>query len=275
MDIDEEIVMYIPKDCDLEVKADELIIMSQDEINEDERIISVIGLHGEVDINSSAHDIDVNMSGNSMTISSFHDIHAELEHMKDKSIVLLDSYMGNVELFIDSLENSVISLRANEGKIIVDSLLKIVRKIETKIEREFFTEFDENELFGTIGEGTSEIILRTDKGNHVLIDLHEIDEDIREIQQLDNLESGYELLQNHPNPFKKKTKIDFVLPNAGFATFTIVNVPGDIVIEKEEYFEKGLNTIVVKRNELYNEGVYYYTLESGSYKQTKKMILLE
>ena len=85
----------------------------------------------------------------------------------------------------------------------------------------------------------------------------------------------YSLQQNYPNPFNPTTTIEFGLPQTGFVTLKIYNIIGE-----------ELATLVSDRltagNYKYDwnasglaSGVYLYCLEAGSFKQTKKLILIK
>jgi hypothetical protein len=88
-------------------------------------------------------------------------------------------------------------------------------------------------------------------------------------------EAGFELKQNMPNPFKGETVIGFNLPEAGKATLTINDVTGRVLKMVRGDFAKGANQIGIHSKDLPASGVLYYTLTSGSYTATKKMIKID
>ncbi len=85
----------------------------------------------------------------------------------------------------------------------------------------------------------------------------------------------YELMQNKPNPFHELTQIEFVLPQAADAVISITDITGKVVKSIKGYFNKGTNTVSVSSQELGATGVFMYKVESGSFTDIKKMILLE
>jgi hypothetical protein len=87
--------------------------------------------------------------------------------------------------------------------------------------------------------------------------------------------TAYELYQNVPNPFANETLIGFSLPEDMNALLTVYDVSGKVVKQVQGSFVKGLNNIVINKGELPSAGVLYYQLEAGSFKATKKMIVLE
>ncbi|MHC1738420.1 MAG: choice-of-anchor V domain-containing protein [Ignavibacteriaceae bacterium] len=90
----------------------------------------------------------------------------------------------------------------------------------------------------------------------------------------DNPES-FQLAQNYPNPFNPATTISFRLAEAGKVTLKIYNLLGN---EEAVLFNGSLNAGV---HSLPFDaaglpgGIYFYTLQSGSYSATKKMVLLK
>lgn len=83
------------------------------------------------------------------------------------------------------------------------------------------------------------------------------------------------LYQNTPNPFKSVTTIGFELAQQADATLTIFDVTGKTIKVITNNFNKGYNSIEINRNELDAAGVLYYTLESGDFKATRKMVVVE
>lgn len=83
------------------------------------------------------------------------------------------------------------------------------------------------------------------------------------------------LSQNDPNPFSVQTTISFVLPQQSNATLQITNVSGEVIRSISGEYNKGLNSIILSKEELnLTTGLYYYTLESNQHSMTKKMIVV-
>lgn len=87
--------------------------------------------------------------------------------------------------------------------------------------------------------------------------------------------SEFALYQNEPNPFNDKTIITFNLPESGNATLKVFDVTGKVIYTNKGSFGKGINTFTLTKNDIPNQGVMIYQLESGAYTATKKMIGLE
>ncbi|MBC8402820.1 MAG: T9SS type A sorting domain-containing protein, partial [Candidatus Marinimicrobia bacterium] len=85
----------------------------------------------------------------------------------------------------------------------------------------------------------------------------------------------YTLAQNYPNPFNPVTTIKFSLPEAGLVNVTVFNSVGQVVSELvNKNMDIGYHSINFSADNL-PSGVYFYTISSNSFTQTKKMILLK
>ncbi len=81
----------------------------------------------------------------------------------------------------------------------------------------------------------------------------------------------FRLYQNTPNPFQQETVIGFELPEASTATLRVYDASGRVLVEVEEDFAKGYNTIMLTDEFLTTE-VLFYQLITPTDSATKKMI---
>ncbi|MCL4305931.1 carboxypeptidase regulatory-like domain-containing protein [bacterium] len=86
----------------------------------------------------------------------------------------------------------------------------------------------------------------------------------------------FQLYQNYPNPFNPSTQVRFELPEAALTTLRIYNVLGQEVAAplRGERLTAGVHEIGLDFGGL-PSGVYLYRLESGSFVETKKMVLMK
>jgi hypothetical protein len=85
----------------------------------------------------------------------------------------------------------------------------------------------------------------------------------------------FELVQNYPNPFNPTTKIKYRLPTSSKVTLKIYNVLGNEVITLlDDEKEAGTYEFIFNAGD-YSSGVYIYSLQAGSFVETKKMVLLK
>ena len=87
--------------------------------------------------------------------------------------------------------------------------------------------------------------------------------------------SSFEVYQNEPNPFGDQTTIAFDLPKSDVVELNIVDITGKRVYKSSATMQKGQNTFVVEAAHLGETGIYYYTITSGHFTQTKKMIFVK
>jgi hypothetical protein len=83
------------------------------------------------------------------------------------------------------------------------------------------------------------------------------------------------LYQNEPNPFKDQTMIRFELAEAGAVTFTVSDVTGKLLKTVNTAGIKGMNILPLDASDLGVTGVMYYTIKSGEFTATKKMIIVQ
>lgn len=85
----------------------------------------------------------------------------------------------------------------------------------------------------------------------------------------------YGLDQNYPNPFNPTTTINYTLPNAGFTKLSVYNTIGEEVQSLvNENQSAGSYSLNFNASNL-PSGLYFYTLTSGNFTQTNKMILMK
>jgi len=85
----------------------------------------------------------------------------------------------------------------------------------------------------------------------------------------------YELQQNYPNPFNPSTKISYAIPKEGFVTLKIYDVLGkEVMTLVNDSKQAGYYEAEFSGSNLAS-GLYFYTIKSGSFVETKRMILIK
>ena len=90
----------------------------------------------------------------------------------------------------------------------------------------------------------------------------------------------FHLNQNYPNPFNPITTLSYSLPKDELVNITIFDIMGrPVKIIQNSYQTKGFKFIKWDakndRNELVSAGLYFYTIQAGEFRQTRKMVLLK
>jgi hypothetical protein len=86
---------------------------------------------------------------------------------------------------------------------------------------------------------------------------------------------SYMLGQNYPNPFNPATNIKFSIHKTGFVSLSVYNILGqEIAVLVNEELKQGEYKFVFDALNL-PSGIYFYTLKTGSFAETKKMVLIK
>ena len=85
----------------------------------------------------------------------------------------------------------------------------------------------------------------------------------------------FKLEQNYPNPFNSETSFSFTLPEAGHASLKVFDLLGrEVATVMDNNMSVGAHSVNWSANGLAS-GVYMYTLTSGTYSETKKLLFLK
>lgn len=90
--------------------------------------------------------------------------------------------------------------------------------------------------------------------------------------------ASFDLDQNFPNPFNPSTTFRFALPKESFVDLKIYDINGREVasIIKNKYYDKGFYEQSFNFSQYsLSSGIYFYTLTTEDFKQTKRLILLK
>jgi hypothetical protein len=84
----------------------------------------------------------------------------------------------------------------------------------------------------------------------------------------------YALHQNYPNPFNPSTTIGYSLPKAAIVSLQVFNTLGQEVASLvSEHKEAGYHQATWNASNV-PSGIYFYRLQAGDFRETRKMILL-
>jgi len=88
--------------------------------------------------------------------------------------------------------------------------------------------------------------------------------------------NAFSLSQNYPNPFNPSTTIRFALPKATNVTLKIYNVNGQEVatLINNTLVNAGTSEYTFDASKL-STGIYFYSIQAGDFKDTKKMVLVK
>lgn len=87
--------------------------------------------------------------------------------------------------------------------------------------------------------------------------------------------ANFKLSQNYPNPFNPTTLIRFSIPKASFVTLKVYDVSGKLIETLvNQTVSVGTQEVSFDASRL-SSGIYFYTLEAGNFKETKKMMFIK
>jgi hypothetical protein len=95
-------------------------------------------------------------------------------------------------------------------------------------------------------------------------------------EQNQNIPKMFTLYQNFPNPFNPATKIKFDIRQTVNISLKVYDVSGKLIstLIVNEKMNPGIKEITFDAKEI-PSGIYFYTLEAGNFKETKKMIVIK
>ncbi|MBS1494801.1 MAG: T9SS type A sorting domain-containing protein [Bacteroidetes bacterium] len=126
-----------------------------------------------------------------------------------------------------------------------------------------------NELTGFIAGGNGAGILKTTDGGEIISSVYGI--------ASNEIPDKFLLHQNYPNPFNPSTVIRYQLSVAGFITLKVFDLLGKEVAALVNEKQNAGSYAVDFNSAEFNlpSGIYFYTLNAGEFKETRKMVLVK
>ncbi len=87
--------------------------------------------------------------------------------------------------------------------------------------------------------------------------------------------SKFKLEQNYPNPFNPQTNINFSLPKNSNVKLRIYSTTGKMITELINENKMAGNYSVNFDGTDLSSGVYFYSLETDNFRETKSMMLVK
>jgi len=99
---------------------------------------------------------------------------------------------------------------------------------------------------------------------------------VTSVEQVESgIPSGYTLSQNFPNPFNPSTEIHFTVAKGGITTLIVYDMLGrEVATLVNENLAPGTYKSKFDASKL-SSGSYIYTLTSGNFRMSQKMLLLK
>ncbi len=98
---------------------------------------------------------------------------------------------------------------------------------------------------------------------------------VTDINESTDIPNEYSIEQNYPNPFNPTTTIRYALPKTSHVSIAIYNALGQKVTELvNEKMNAGRYQVNFDAAQL-SSGIYFYSINAGNFRVTKKMLLLK
>ncbi|GEM_PF-1755318 len=81
--------------------------------------------------------------------------------------------------------------------------------------------------------------------------------------------------QNIPNPFDHQTRIGILLSQEIRGLLKITDLLGRTIKLYDQVWPKGYHEVILDRNELGGNGIFYYSFECKNFKAVRKMVLMD
>lgn len=91
----------------------------------------------------------------------------------------------------------------------------------------------------------------------------------------DGKNQAIKLYQNYPNPFKTNSLIEFYLPKKLKVRLSFFDLQGRLVHLIKGTYDEGLHQVLLDKKIFPKGGIYYYTLETRYFTDTKRLILVD
>lgn len=129
---------------------------------------------------------------------------------------------------------------------------------------------DKYVIFTSQFNNKGELFFGTSNGNIVKWKSSSVD-----VEDNDVKINSYSLEQNYPNPFNPATTISFKIAEQGFVILKVYDILGrEAATVINEELPAGSHSVNFNASEL-TSGIYFYTLKSGNFSSTQKMVLIK
>lgn len=222
--------------------------------------------------------------------SSYDDRH----RIKDSLLVIND---GDVSLRINYIESSErlllfqISLKHNDDSIRTGFTLRLSPIFPNTVSAKdtvkivFMQTQATTKISNTLKDWKDSLTISNNSLNKPFLKIGIWGNTILDVQNEESIPKQFVLSQNYPNPFNPETTISYTIPSnvkseTAKVTLKVYDLLGrEVATLVDEYQQAGnynasFNVETLHATSL-PSGVYFYRLQSGSYSETKKMILLK
>ena len=203
-------------------------------------------------------------------------------HRREVTLEVIDNIPVELTSFTANIHENDVMLSWVTATELNNSGFEIQRSLKTESEKAVWDKigFIQGNGSSTESHAYSFTDANIVKPGHYSYRLKQIDFDGKyaysPIAEIDvNKPSRYYLSQNYPNPFNPTTTIEFSTPERSHVSLKVYDVLGNEVATLVNGWMESTNHKVIFNAADLASGIYYYTLTTGNFTSTKKMILLK
>ncbi len=113
------------------------------------------------------------------------------------------------------------------------------------------------------------------ESSHLLVPTKKLSVSPTGVIEESELPTGFALLQSYPNPFNPTTTIEYHVPVEGFIKLSVFDVLGrEIAVLVNGNVQAGKHKVTFDASS-FAAGVYFYRMQAGKFRESRKLILLK
>ena len=187
------------------------------------------------------------------------------------SVLVGDSAVTTVNLLNNSSHDEIITITDFFHK---DSSFKIEHELPFVLPKEGSEQIEIMFKPSTAGFYIDTLHIRSDTDARRIAQILVLSGTADTVSEIEIVYS-FKLEQNYPNPFNSTTTIIYEIPELSFVTLRIYDILGNEITTLINE-EKGLGNYQIEFDgSVLSSGIYFYQLKTGSFLETKKMILIK
>jgi hypothetical protein len=244
--------------------------------------------------NTQTLDRPYGIAGNDLNGDGFVDLVVSNKYSNSLSVLMNNGYGNFTNYIYPTIGSYPYGVTLNDfnkdGKIDVATAMMNSQNIEVKLNTGGNPVFTSCQYPNAFGVSTN--LISSDFDNDDDIDIAVLNNSTNSVSFYKNTDSisinvepignevpaVYKLRQNYPNPFNPSTKIRFEIPGKGNSLYTTLKVYNSAGIEASTLVSSNLRPGIYEilwDAGNWATGVYYCKLQSGSFSETKKMMLIK
>jgi len=168
--------------------------------------------------------------------------------------------------------NSMEDIVVDKESMLLGSLNAPYGKVQFKQDIEFYGSVSAEEIDV---DKKVDAVYHSDNNDQILAKgANQLANSVELVEEVE-LPTSYALKQNYPNPFNPSTTISYSIPKDGHVVLRLYDVLGNEVTKLEDGYKSAGNYRHQFDASRLTSGIYFYSIRSGKFVDTKKMLLMK